>query len=113
MYYPSEQAKFLQSIAVVALMHKKNSGYYMDRIHTKRNSVLGESNIQLLYNSIAQRIQRIQKNVLINRSARFYYPQNSGNKNSVIILAVSKSKTTITVGRTILLPFLIVRPAPM
>ena len=47
-YYPSDQAGFPSSIAVAALKHKKKFGYYMNRIHTKRDTILDERNIQLL-----------------------------------------------------------------
>ena len=58
-YYPSDQAKFPMSIAVAALKHKKLLGYYMDRIHTKRDTVMDERNIQLISDSITQLIQNI------------------------------------------------------
>lgn len=58
-YYPSDQAKFPLSIAVAALKHKKLLGYYMDRIHTKRDTVMDERNIRLLCSSIMQLIQKI------------------------------------------------------
>ena len=58
-YYPSDQAKFPMSIAVAALKHKKLLGYYMDRIHTKRDTVMDERNIQHLCQSITQLIQNI------------------------------------------------------
>lgn len=58
-YYPSDQAKFPQSIAVAALKNKKLLGYYMDRIHTKRDTVMDQRNIQLLSDSITQLIQNI------------------------------------------------------
>ena len=40
------------------------------------------------------------------------YAQNSGNSNSLATFTVSKISTRITAGRTILLPFLMARPAP-
>lgn len=47
-FYPSDQARFRRGVGVCAL--KKNSifGYYMDRIHTRRDTVLMEENIHLL-----------------------------------------------------------------
>lgn len=47
-YYPSDQAGFPLAIAVAALKHNKIFGYYMDRIHTKRDTVFDESNITFL-----------------------------------------------------------------
>lgn len=47
-YYPSDQAGFPVAIAVAALKHKKPFGYYMDRIHTKRDTVFEERNIEYL-----------------------------------------------------------------
>lgn len=47
-FYPSDQVRFRRGVGVCAL--KKNSifGYYMDRIHTRRDTVLMEENIHLL-----------------------------------------------------------------
>lgn len=47
-YYPSDQAGFPMAIAVAALKYKKPFGYYMDRIHTSRDTVFDERNIQYL-----------------------------------------------------------------
>lgn len=47
-YYPSDQAGFPVAIAVAALKHKKGIGYYMDRIHTKRDTNFDEGNIAYL-----------------------------------------------------------------
>ena len=47
-YYPSDQAGFPVAIAVAALKRSKVFGYYMDRIHTKRDTVFEEANIQYL-----------------------------------------------------------------
>ena len=47
-YYPSDQAGFPMSIAVAALKHSKLFGYYMDRIHTKRDTVFDPQNIAFL-----------------------------------------------------------------
>lgn len=57
-YYPSDQANFPMSIAVAALKHKKLLGYYMDRIHTKRDIIFDESNIVFLTNALHKLIQR-------------------------------------------------------
>lgn len=47
-YYPSDQMGFRESIAVAALKHKPLLGYFMDRIHTKRDTQLDKENIKLL-----------------------------------------------------------------
>ena len=56
-YYPSDQAGFPVAIAVAALKHKKLLGYYMDRIHTKNDTVFDESNIAYLAEHTAQFIE--------------------------------------------------------
>ena len=58
-YYPSDQAGFPISIAIAALKRKRIIGYYMDRIHTRRDTVMDEENIMLLCRSI----NRIVKNI--------------------------------------------------
>lgn len=47
-YYPSDQAGFPVSLAVAALKHRKFPGYYMDKIHTKYDTVFMEENITYL-----------------------------------------------------------------
>lgn len=46
--YPSDNANFKKGAGVCALKHKKVVGYYMDRIHTSKDTVLDEANIALL-----------------------------------------------------------------
>lgn len=46
--YPSDNANFKKGAGVCALKHKPLVGYYMDRIHTSRDTVLDEDNIALL-----------------------------------------------------------------
>ena len=53
-YYPSDQAGFPVAVAVASLKYKKPFGYYMDRIHTKRDTVFQEENIRYLADSTAQ-----------------------------------------------------------
>lgn len=60
-YYPSDQAGFPLSIAIAALKHKKLIGYYMDRIHTNRDTIMDERNIELLQTSICNLIHAITK----------------------------------------------------
>ncbi len=51
-YYPSDQLGFKQSVAIAALKRKKFIGYYMDRIHTAKDTVFDHQNIALICNSI-------------------------------------------------------------
>jgi len=51
-YYPSDQVGFKTAAAVAALKRKKLLGYYMDRIHTSRDTVFEKRNITFLCNSI-------------------------------------------------------------
>jgi hypothetical protein len=48
-FYPSDQAKFKKGIGVAALKKSKHGGIlYMDRIHTKHDTVYREENIDFL-----------------------------------------------------------------
>lgn len=47
-YYPSDQARFARGVGVCALKRNRVFGYYMSRIHTARDTVLDERNIELL-----------------------------------------------------------------
>ena len=58
-YYPSDQAGFPVAIAVAALKHSKIFGYYMDRIHTKRDTVFEEANISFLTEKTVTLIENI------------------------------------------------------
>ena len=58
-YYPSDQAGFPVAIAVAALKRSKLFGYYMDRIHTKRDTVFQEENIAYLAERTAQLIENM------------------------------------------------------
>ena len=60
-YYPSDQAGFPCSIAVAALKHKRLVGYYMDRIHTNKDTVFDVENIRLLRDCTATLLQKIVK----------------------------------------------------
>lgn len=46
--YPSDQRAFARGVGVCALKKSRIWGYYMDRIHTNRDTVLDERNIALL-----------------------------------------------------------------
>lgn len=47
-FYPSDNASFKRGVGVCALKHKKIIGYYMGRIHTNRDTVFEEENVELL-----------------------------------------------------------------
>lgn len=47
-FYPSDNASFKRGVGVCALKHKRFIGYYMNRIHTNRDTVFEEENIALL-----------------------------------------------------------------
>ena len=47
-FYPSDNKAFKKGVGVCALKKKKIIGYYMDRIHTSKDTVLEEENIELL-----------------------------------------------------------------
>lgn len=47
-FYPSDQMNFPVNIGVAALKKSKFFGYYLDRIHTKRDTVFREENVRYL-----------------------------------------------------------------
>ena len=47
-FYPSDNASFKRGVGVCALKRRKLIGYYMDRIHTNKDTVFEEENIELL-----------------------------------------------------------------
>ena len=49
-FYPSDNKAFKRGVGVCALKHKRFIGYYMDRIHTNKDTVFEEENIELLRN---------------------------------------------------------------
>ncbi len=51
-FYPSDNAMFKKGVGVCALHYKKPFGWYMSRIHTKRDTVLEEENIELLRDGV-------------------------------------------------------------
>ena len=59
LYYPSDQAGLRLAIAVAALKHKKFIGYYMDRIHTKHDTIFNEENIHYLVDRTIQLIHQL------------------------------------------------------
>ena len=57
--YPSDQAGFKTAVAIAALKHKKGLGYYMDRIHTAKDTVFEKRNITYLCNCIYELSKRL------------------------------------------------------
>ncbi len=51
-FYPSDNAVFKKGVGVCALHYKKPFGWYMSRIHTKRDTVMEEENIVLLRDGV-------------------------------------------------------------
>ncbi len=58
-YYPSDQISFKKAVAIAALKHKRFLGYYMDRIHTHRDTVFEKENIKLLCDSILRLLTQL------------------------------------------------------
>ena len=59
-FYPSDQAAFRRGVGVCALKKSRVFGWYMDRIHTKRDTVLEETNIDLLRAGAVRLLQTIK-----------------------------------------------------
>ena len=51
-FYPSDQKHFRRGMGVCALKKNRVFGYYMDKIHTKRDTVLDEENIRILRDGV-------------------------------------------------------------
>jgi len=50
--YPSDQAKFKKGVAIASLKKSKRFGFlYMDRIHTKKDTIYQQENIDFLVNA--------------------------------------------------------------
>ena len=58
-FYPSDQQHFPQGVGVAALKKAPVVGYYMNRIHTPRDTVFDEGNIELLRDSALRLAERI------------------------------------------------------
>ena len=57
-FYPSDQRHFRRGIGVCALQKHRIFGYYMDKIHTGKDTVLDEDNIRLLRDGV-ERLLRL------------------------------------------------------
>ncbi len=60
-FYPSDQAKVAQGVGVCALKHSRLFGWYMDRIHTGRDTQFDPRNIALLRDGSVALIQSLSK----------------------------------------------------
>lgn len=58
-YYPSDQMGFPKTAAIAALKRKRVIGYYMDRIHTAKDTVFEKENIKLLCDSILKLLKKL------------------------------------------------------
>ena len=58
-YYPSDHSGFPMALAAAALKHKPVLGYYMDRIHTSRDTNFDEANISMLVNGIHRFLEKL------------------------------------------------------
>ena len=56
-FYPSDNASFRRAAGVCALKKGKRLGWYMDRIHTGRDTVFQEENIALLTGGIRRMLE--------------------------------------------------------
>lgn len=59
-FYPSDNASFKRGVGVCALKQNKIVGYYMNRIHTARDTVFEEENIELLRDGALRLAKKIQ-----------------------------------------------------
>ncbi len=57
--YPSDQANFKYGIAVCAANHKKSIGYYVDKIHTKKDTVCEQANMDYLGESLSRFVTKL------------------------------------------------------
>ena len=60
-FYPSDQTQFYKGIGVAALKRTKKGLLYMDRIHTKRDTVYREENIRFLTEGAIRLTQNLAK----------------------------------------------------
>jgi len=47
-FYPSDQVNFPKAVSISAFHQRRIVGYYCDKIHTKRDTVLEETNVNIL-----------------------------------------------------------------
>ena len=58
-FYPSDQQHFAYGVGVAALKKAPVIGYYMDRIHTPRDTVFDERNIELLRDGAVRLAEKV------------------------------------------------------
>ena len=58
-YYPSDHSGFNVALAAAALKYKPFFGYYMDRIHTYKDTIFDEANIDLLCSGVEAFLEMI------------------------------------------------------
>ena len=58
-FYPSDQSHFPKGIGVAALKKSRFPGYYINRIHTSRDTVFDEKNIEVLRSGALSLISRL------------------------------------------------------
>lgn len=56
-FYPSDQANFKRGVGIASLKKSKLLGLYMNRIHTKRDTVFEERNIECLTSAMLEFIE--------------------------------------------------------
>ena len=55
-YYPSDQKQFPYGVGIAALRRSKRAGLYLSRIHTKKDTILEETNVNILRAAIVSLI---------------------------------------------------------
>jgi len=60
-FYPSDQRAFPKGVGVCALKKKALIGYYMDRIHTRRDTILDQRNLLLLRDGVLRLVNNIEE----------------------------------------------------
>lgn len=58
--YPSDQSNFKLGLAVCAANHKKVLGYYVDKIHTKKDTVCEQANMDYLGESLSRFVTKLE-----------------------------------------------------
>lgn len=58
-YYPSDQTGFPVGVAVSCMKHNRLLGYYLDRIHTKKDTVFQKENITYICNCMLRFLKQL------------------------------------------------------
>ncbi len=58
--YPSDQRHFPVGVGIAAFHKKKGIGYYVNKIHTKRDTILEQTNVNILRAAIISMITAVQ-----------------------------------------------------